>query len=319
MTGLIPNLTFAYILDLFLGDPQWFPHPVRLIGFFIERGEKFFRKWIASEWLAGAVLTVGLTALSFAATHALLKILSGYSTVLSAAAEIFILYCCLSTKDLAVESLRVKNALKSQDIASARNKLSWIVGRDTDRLDEKEMVRATVETVAENTVDGIVSPLFFAVLGGAPLAIAYKTINTLDSMIGHKNEKYILFGRIAARIDTAVNWIPARISGFLFPIAAGILNFSMKKSYNAAWKEGAKSGVPNSGIPEAAMAGALQIQLGGLNFYKGKASETSKLGDPVRPLSVQNIDESICVMYAASILFFLFSLSARLILEKVFL
>ncbi len=319
MTALIPNLTIAYILDLLLGDPQWFPHPVRLIGFLIDKGESQCRKWISKELLAGAILTIGLILFSFASTYYILRFISSYSIILARVVEIILLYCCLSTKDLAVECNWVRTALEEGDLELARKKLSWVVGRDTDQLDPKEISRATVETVAENTVDGIVSPLFFAIIGGAPLAMAYKTINTLDSMIGHRNDRYIRFGKLAAYIDTAANWVPARITGFLFPLAAALSGFSGKKSFRTAWKDGANSPVQNSGIPEAAMAGALQVRLGGINFYKGQPSPTPYLGQSERALSPKTIQESIRLMYAASFLFFLAATLARLAVEKYYL
>lgn len=304
------KLAAAYFLDLIFGDPQWFPHPVRLIGILIEKGEKFFRRLIRSEVVSGAALSLGLTAAIFFLSYWVLKCLSFYARPLSAAAEILILYFCLATKDLAVQSRAVKSALESKDMDLARKKLSWIVGRDTDRLDESGIVRATVETVAENTVDGIVAPLFYAAVGGAPLALAYKTVNTLDSMIGHKDERYIRFGKVAAKIDTWVNWLPARISGVLFPLTAALLNFSAGSALKTGI-EGAKSGVPNSGIPEGAMAGALQIQLGGTNYYGGRVVETAKLGNAVRPISVQNIEEAIKLMVWSSFLFFVICLALR--------
>lgn len=319
MTPLIPNLAIAYVLDLILGDPRWFPHPVRFIGFLIDRGEALLRKRLSKEFLAGAVLTVSLILLSFFSTFWLLRFIAGYSPAASRAFEIFLLYCSLSTKDLAVECGWVRKALEKGDLALARKKLSWVVGRDTESLDEREIARAAVETVAENTVDGIISPLFFAILGGAPAAIAYKTANTLDSMIGHKDERYIRFGRLAAKIDTWANWIPARLTGLLFPLAAAITGFSAGGAFKTAWKDGVSSPVPNSGIPEAAMAGALQVQLGGLNFYKGRPSPTPSLGEPSKPLSPRTIAESIRLMYAASILFFLAALSARAGIENHFL
>lgn len=318
MIALAQNLTIAYLLDLIFGDPQWFPHPVRFIGFLIDRGEDLLRKWVSREILAGTILTFSLIFFSFLSTCFLLKTISAHSPTLSRALEIFLLYCCLSTKDLTVECSWVKKALKSGNIFLARKKLSWVVGRDTEQLDEKGIIRATVETVAENTVDGIISPLFYAVIGGAPLALTYKTINTLDSMIGHKDKRYIQFGKIAAYIDQWANWVPARLSGFIFPIAAGLLGFSVKDSYMAAWGQGAKSSNQNSAIPEAAMAGALQVQLGGLNFYKGQPVSTPCLGNPNRSLSLECIGESLKIMYAASALCFLICVGVRLLIGIIF-
>lgn len=323
--NFIRILIIAYLLDLLLGDPHWMPHPIRLIGFLIKKGEQTIRKGISFfqssknkrfsfeklELFGGTFLTISLIAASFFIPLIILKILSRLSLTLSAGFEIFLLYSCFSTKELAVESLWVKDALKLNNIPLARKKLSWIVGRDTKTLDEKEIVRATVETVAESTVDGIIAPLFYACLGGAPLALAYKTINTLDSMIGHKNEKYFYFGKTAAKIDTLANWLPSRISGFLFPMAAGILGYSSKNAYQIAWGQGLNSPVPNAAIPEGAMAGALEVQLGGFNSYNNMLQTTPILGIPKNELTSKHINESLKIMYVVSIIFFLMLLAAR--------
>ncbi|MBI2119879.1 MAG: cobalamin biosynthesis protein CobD [Elusimicrobia bacterium] len=325
---LIGILIIAYLLDLLLGDPHWMPHPIRFIGFLIEEGERVIRKGISFfhssenerfsfkklELLGGTFLTISLIGLSFFVPWILLKFLSRFSSVCAAAVEIFLLYACFSTKELAIESSWVRDALKSNDIPLARKKLSWIVGRDTKNLNEKEIIRGTVETVAESTVDGIIAPLFYAFIGGAPLALAYKTINTLDSMIGLKNNRYFYFGKTAAKIDTLANWLPARISGFLFPIAAGVLGYSLKKSYQIAWGQGLNTPVPNAAIPEAAMAGALQIQLGGLNTYENVPLQTPYLGFAEKELSVEHIAKSIKLMFMGSLLFFLICLTIRTLL-----
>ncbi|OGR51842.1 MAG: cobalamin biosynthesis protein CobD [Elusimicrobia bacterium RIFCSPLOWO2_02_FULL_39_32] len=312
--NFIGILIIAYLLDLLLGDPDWMPHPIRFIGFLIEKGENAIRKGISSEkleLLGGTFLTIGMISLSFLVPWMVLKILFQHSPACAVPVEIFLLYACFSTKELAIESFWVRDALKSNDIPLARKKLSWIVGRDTKNLDEKEIIRGTVETVAESTVDGIIAPVFYACLGGAPLALTYKTINTLDSMIGHKNKKYFYFGKTAAKIDTLANWLPARISGFLFPIAAGILGYSSKSSYQIAWGQGLNTPVPNAAIPEAAMAGALQIQLGGLNTYENVPLQTPYLGSAEKELSVEHIDKSIKLMFVGSLLFFLICLTIR--------
>lgn len=316
MNSLMLNLSAAYFLDLIFGDPQWFPHPVRAIGFMIDRGEKVMRKICRSEVVGGALLSIGVILLTFYAVRSLLLSLGHYSFILFRTVEIFLLYSCLSTKDLAVESREVQDALQSGNLAAARQKLSRIVGRDTGNLDEKEIVRGAVETVAENAVDGIIAPLFYALIGGAPLAMAYKAVNTLDSMIGHRNEKYIRFGRFAAAIDRWANWIPARISGFLFPAAAAMTGFSVIKAYRTAWECGALAGASNSAVPEGAMAGALGVQLGGINFYQGQPVETPRMGYPERTLSIETISEAIRMMYAASVLFAAAGVGFRFFLEQ---
>lgn len=298
------KFSLAYVLDLLIGDPRWLPHPVRFFGLLIQRGEKITRKLFASETFGGGILTFCLILFVFSGAYLLLQCLEYVSSFLGSAVEVFLLYTCLSTRDMAVESGRVREALRSDSIERAREKVSLIVGRDTRHMDKKEVVRATVESIAENTVDGIIAPLFFAALGGAPLALAYKMVNTLDSMIGHKDERYVHFGRVAAFIDTLTNWAPSRLSGVLFPLVSGLLGFSSKDAFQIAWSQGAKSAAPNAGIPEGAMAGALQVQLGGMNFYRGQEAHSEYLGYPNKPLCVHTIQEAIRVMYATSFVFF---------------
>jgi adenosylcobinamide-phosphate synthase len=233
------------------------------------------------------------------------------SPFLQTGVAIFFLFTSISTRDLDVESWEVFHALEKGDLALARVKVSMIVGRDTAHLDEPEIIRATVETIAENTVDGIISPLFYAMSGGVPLAVAYRAVNTLDAMIGHQTPRYILFGRVAARVDHLLNYFPVRLSGVLFPIAAGLSGFSGRGAWRTAWTDGAKSGHANSGIPEAAMAGALQVQLGGLSFYGGEERRTSLLGTSDQPLQVRHISQAIRVMYVCSVLTFMLVLVMR--------
>jgi adenosylcobinamide-phosphate synthase len=206
-------------------------------------------------------------------------------------------------KDLGVESLAVFNALNEGDLNKARTSLSRIVGRDTANLDEREIVRATVETVAENIVDGIISPLFYALLGGAPLAMAYKAVNTLDSMVGYKNKRYIHFGRAAAKIDDAANYIPARLSVVFLVMAGWVSGHDPVKTWNIAIRDGRKNASPNSGIPEAAVAGALGVRLGGLNCYDSIAVQKPYIGDDSNHLNKLHIKEAIKIAYITSALF----------------
>ncbi len=306
-------LVLAYGLDLLLGDPRWLPHPVRWMGFAIDRGETILRKCIGWEYLAGGLLVLLVVGGSYSLSWFVIKTCFSFSWFSGLAVSIFLLYACLSTRDLDVESREVFKALKTGDIRLSRAKVSMIVGRDTDPLDEEGIVRSTVETVAENTVDGVISPLGFAVLGGVPLAVAYRAVNTLDAMIGHKTERYLKFGRVAAKIDDWANWIPARLSGILFPLAAGLCGFSLVGSFKTAWTDGIRNAHSNSGIPEASMAGALGVQLGGGCMYKGTPVSTPHLGQPLRPLRPETVLESIRVMYFCSALTFLIALTLKVI------
>lgn len=287
----------AYALDLILGDPPDWPHPVRWMGTAISRGESFLRARLSDELWAGAALTFAVAGGTYAVVWLLLAALGRISELASLLAAAWLLYTTLSVKSLAVETRKVAAALESGDLPGARLALSMIVGRDTQDLDEPAIVRAAVECVAESTVDGVLSPLFYGVIGGPPLALAYKAVNTLDSMIGHKNERYVLFGRFAARLDTAVNRPPALLSGILLPLAAGLAGLSARGAWRAAWGDGARSAQSNAGIPEAAMAGALGVRLGGANRYGGRLVETPPLGEPIRPLRAPLIKRSIGVMY----------------------
>ena len=217
--------------------------------------------------------------------------------------EALILSFMISPRSLAEAGQELHHLLIIGDIEEARRKVGWIVGRDTDKLDEPEIVRATVETVAENTVDGIVSPLFFFMIGGLPLAIAYRAANTMDSMIGYKNDKYIYFGRTAARLDDVMNYIPARLTALLFIASATMLRLDYKNAITMMKRDANKHPSPNGGYAEATVAGALHIRLGGYNSYFGKMSFREYMGDPVEVLAPQHIMLTIKMMYTATILF----------------
>ncbi len=293
----------AYIVDLFFGDPAWIPHPVRGIGWLINKLEEPFRNIVKNERLAGAFFACTIISLiwfvTFAVTHAAYL----FNNYLGAVVSIVIIYTSLSIKDLGVESLAVFNALREEDLNKARASLSKIVGRDTANLDEREIVRATVETVAENIVDGIISPLFYAFLGGAPLAMAYKAVNTLDSMVGYKNKRYIDFGRLAAKIDDAANYIPARMGVIFLVLASWISGYNPLGAWNIAIRDGGKNPSPNSGLPEAAIAGALGVRLGGVNYYNATALRKQYIGDDMNPLDKSHITDAVKIAYVTSGLF----------------
>lgn len=290
-------LPLAYALDLILGDPPAWPHPVRWIGAAISKGETTLRTVFSNDFISGGLLTVSVVGATYAAAGVILGMTWRVSAVAGAAASAWLLYTTLSVRSLAVEARRVAAELEAGDLPRARRALSMIVGRETGELDEPEIVRATVECVAESTVDGVISPLFYAALGGPALALAYKAVNTLDSMIGHKDSRYLRFGRLAAQLDTAVNKPPALLSGLLLPLAAGLDGLPAGRAFRAAWTDGASSTPSNAAIPEAAMAGALGIRLGGTNRYGSRVVVTPFLGIPVRPLRPEMIERSIRVMY----------------------
>lgn len=312
----LPMLALAYGADLLIGDPRWFPHPVRGMGIAIRGGEWLLRWLIPWERLAGLLLTAAIVGASFTGAAWLLEATTAHSARWGFVAGVALLFTCLSTKDLAVESRRVLLALDANDLPLARRRVARIVGRDTRQLDVPEVVRATIETIAESTLDGIISPLVYFVLGGVPLAVAYKAVNTLDSMIGHRSARYLRFGWAAATLDTAANWAPARVSAALFAVAAWLCRYRVSAAWRCAFRDGDGSPVPNAGIPEAAMAGALGVRLGGTNWYQGRAVEMPFMGDAERPLEPERIREAIRLMCACSVVAWLMAMGVLLL--KVF-
>lgn len=300
----ILSIYIGYIIDLIIGDPYSFPHPVIYIGKLIKCLENNIRKVFKKEKylkFAGFILwfiTVGTT---YLLTYLIIK-LSKFNSITFLIVNSFIIYTTLATKCLKDEAIKIYDILKSGDIYESRKQLSYIVGRDTNSLNEAEIIRATVETVAENTVDGIISPMFYAFIGGAPLAMAYKAINTLDSMVGYKNDKYINLGFASAKIDDIANYIPARICIIFMTIASLILRFNYKNCFKISIRDRKNHKSPNCAYPEGAVAGALGIQLGGTNIYFGKPVYKPTIGDKYREIEIEDIKKTNKIMYLSSIL-----------------
>jgi adenosylcobinamide-phosphate synthase len=293
------QLVVAFLADLAFGDPPSMPHPVRLFGFFISLGEKLIRKLARSDralLLSGAALVFVLTSAVFAGTWLLLRFLHHASPTTAVVVAIYLAYSTLSIRGLADAGTVVVRRLQQNDIAGARASLAMIVGRDTETLDEDEILRAVTETVAENSCDGVIAPLFYLALGGVPAALTYKAINTLDSMIGYKNDRYFFFGKVAARLDDVANFLPARLTALLVAIAAYCLCLHALDALRVTWRDARLQPSPNSGYPEAAFAGALGIRLGGLSFYGGKPSEKAYLGEMRRPLD-QNLFSEVRYLF----------------------
>lgn len=310
MLGLMTLIT-AYILDLIFGDPYSFPHPVRYIGKLIRWTEKRIRAVATTKRalkIGGFVLwfvTVGTT---FAVIYGVVE-LSRIHPSLYFVVNSVLLYTTLATKCLADEAKKIMKVLQTGTIEEARKQLSYIVGRDTASLGQEEIIRATVETVAENTVDGIIAPLFYAFIGGAPLAFAYKAINTLDSTVGYKNDKYADIGFASAKIDDIANYIPARMTTILMTIASFILRLDYKNCLKIAIRDRKNHKSPNCAYAEGAVAGALGIQLGGTNVYFGEAVYKPTIGDKKRTIQVEDIHLTNCIMYRTSLVgLILFSL-----------
>ncbi len=305
------QILIALGLDFVIGDPRWLPHPVRLIGRLIAALEKWTRRLIPATRLAGTVTALSVIAISALTAAALIGIAARIDPLLGDVVGIAILYTTIAARDLAHHSRAVFRALTAGDLPEARQRVSWMVGRDTERLTEAETVRAAVESVAENSVDGVIAPLFFAALGGPVAAIAYKAVNTLDSTIGYKNERYIDFGRTAARIDDAANYFPARLAAPLIAMAAGLLGFRAAAAWRISRRDGRRHPSPNSGISEAAFAGALGVRLGGVVERRGTPVHQPEIGDPLVPLGRAHIPAANRLLFAATVLAAAFFIAAR--------
>lgn len=302
VTHLVYLLPIAFGLDYLIGDPPRFPHPIRWMGKAIEYFEPRFRKLPISLTLSGACfalfLIVGVWAISFFIIKGLHQIHPFWGRL----GEVLMIYYCLAVRDLQKSSMAVYEPLSRGDLETARSRVAMIVGRDVTQLDGNAVARATVETVAENLVDGVISPLFYAAVGGAPLALAFKMASTLDSMVGYKNDVYMEFGKVSARIDDALNYIPARVSAVVIALASKILSGRGKPAFLTAIREGKKHKSPNAGWPEAAFAGALSVKLGGPNIYFGKIVEKPYIGEGFGEVRITDIPKACDLMMLSSLI-----------------
>lgn len=294
----------AFVLDAVFGDPMGFPHIVVGMGKLIRALEKLLRrvfpKTKAGELCGGVLLALLLPAAAYGFGFGVIYLCSFAGSWLRIMAEMFFCWQCLAIKSLRDAGKFVYDALMTGDIAKSREAVGRIVGRDTAELDFPAVIRAAVESVAESTSDGVIAPLFYMMLGGAPLAMAYKAINTMDSMVGYKNEKYLYFGRAAARFDDLVNLIPSRISGLLIIFAAWVCGLDPKNSWRIFKRDRYKHKSPNSAQTESAVAGALHVRLAGNAFYFGKLYEKPYQGDDDRPIEPKDILSTNRLMTAAS-------------------
>lgn len=292
----------AYIIDLIFGDPHWFPHPVRFIGKLISTLEKILYKAKNKKLTGGLlmIITVGTTA-----------VVSYYLAKLSQGLEVFFLYTTLATKSLADEGFRVCKVLTDGDLEKAKRELSYLVSRDTGNMDVRQITRSVLETISENSVDGVIAPMFFAFVGSLftiggvslalPFAMGYKAINTLDSMVGYKNEKYMDYGMVSAKTDDVANFIPARLAGgVIIPIAAMMLRMNYKGAWRVFFRDRLNHSSPNSGNSEAAFAGALGVQFGGKTSYFGKVYDKPTIGDRLKCFDLRDIKRAIRLLYVTS-------------------
>lgn len=299
-------LAAGFVLDLIFGDPRWLYHPVIVIGKWISFLEKIIRRILpktnGGELLGGIIEVILVCAASFGVPFAALFFLYGRWPMAGLILETFWCYQMLATKSLKTESMKVYDRLVNGTIEEARYAVSMIVGRDTQSLDAVGVTKAAVETVAENTSDGIIAPMIYMGLGGVPLMFLYKGINTMDSMLGYKNDKYLYFGRCAAKLDDVVNYIPARVSAYLMILATKFVGMDMKNAYRIYKRDRRNHASPNSAQTEAVMAGALNVQLAGNAYYFGKLYEKPYIGDAIRPVEIEDIARSNRLLYATATL-----------------
>lgn len=299
------SVPLAYLIDLVVGDPDALPHPVRIIGTAVYRVEKCLRavaKSRRSERLAGVMLALLIPSVAGATIWGLCYLAAAVHSTIGILVSAWFISTTISSRGLVEVGNSVYGFLGRNEYEQARKVVDGIVGRDTDDMSEAEMIRSTVETMSENIVDGVVAPIIYAFLGGAPLAMAYRAINTLDSMVGYRNERYLYFGWASARLDDLANYIPARITGIFIVITAALLGFRAGDALRIIKRDSGKHPSPNSGIPEAGVAGALGVQLGGTNYYEGIPSSRARLGDAVTELTRENIKQVGRFIYAAGIM-----------------
>lgn len=291
-------------LDLAFGDPEWLPHPVVLMGRYITGFERVVRAKLPKtprwELFGGALLAASLPTLTFALTHGACRLARRVHPAAELVLQSFWCAQALAASGLATASERVYAALRADDLAASRTAVARIVGRDTERLDAEGVAKAAVETVAENASDGVIAPMLYMALGGAPLALAYKAVNTMDSMVGYKNERYLYFGRAAAKLDDAANYAPARLAALLWAAAAGLCGHDAKNALRIWRRDAGKHLSPNAGQTECACAGALGVQLGGTAWYFGEKYEKAALGDAKRACEPEDIRRANRMMFAAA-------------------
>lgn len=327
MLGGIVLISLAICIDLIVGDPRSTPHPVVLIGRFISDFEQLWNRGSTQQRrLSGALLTVIVVGGVWGISWLLLLMLAQLHPGLALIAELWLLSTTLAIKGLGDAARAVVAPLTHGDLPAARQALGMIVGRDTEHLNEAEITRATVETVAENTVDGITAPLFFAFIGGVPLALAYKAINTLDSMVGYRNERFNDFGYASAKLDDVANWIPARLTALCLWLAglllsvSGVLRLRWRGALSSTCQDAPRHLSPNAGWPEAMVARLLGVQLGGTSFYQGVAAHRAILGAPLEVLQVAHIRATVRLMHGGWLLFMLLlvvPIAALLVIQEV--
>lgn len=296
----------GFLIDCVVGDPVWLPHPVRFIGWWISTLERWTRRIFSKtpfgEQLAGIVMAAGVLVITGGTAWAALRLLGRVNRWLAFAASCILCWQVLAAKCLKKEAMKVQRLLERADLPGARRQIAMLVGRDTEHLDEGQVAKAAIETVAENTSDGVVAPLFWLMLGGPVAGLLYKAVNTMDSMVGYKNARFLHFGRWPARLDDAVNYLPARLTALAMVAAAFVLGLDGRSAWHIWRRDRRKHASPNSAHPESACAGALNIQLAGNASYFGKVQEKPLIGDTIRPVETRDIGKTCGLMYGASVI-----------------
>ncbi len=314
------SIIIGFILDCIFGDPYNFPHPIRLIGNLISVLEKIMRKLFPEKlYFAGVMMSLSVIFLSSLIPIVILIICYKLNIIFGILVEGVMCWYLIAPKCLKSESMKVYNAVSRDNIEDARKAVSMIVGRDTDILSCEGIIKATVETVAENTSDGVTAPLFYMAFGGAPLGFLYKAVNTMDSMVGYKNEKYKDFGRFSAKLDDVLNFIPSRLTSLLMIISSCILKYDRKSAYRIWKRDRLKHASPNSAQTESVCAGALNIRLAGDAYYFGKLCKKPYIGDDKRPVENEDIKRANNLMYLTAVLMLILSAVLRIIILAVML
>lgn len=296
-------VSIGFVLDAIFGDPDFKLHPIRLTGYLISFLEKVMRRiFTKNERLGGAVMVICVLIICGGVPFAILFFAYRLNYFFGIAIESVICYFMLAAKSLKQAGMSVYKPLKNGDVDGARKSVSMIVGRDTESLDDIGITKAAVETVAENTSDGVIAPLIYMAIGGGVLGCIYKAINTMDSMVGYKNERYIKFGRFAAKLDDIANYIPSRISAYLMIFASKIMGYNSRNAYRIFKRDSRNHASPNSAQTESVVAGALEIQLAGDAYYFGKLYKKPFIGDGIKPIKYDNIVDSIKLMYMTSVI-----------------
>lgn len=310
MTAIMP-IIIGFVIDSFIGDPYNLPHPIRLIGRLISKLEKFIRRRFRNLYAGGVFLALTVIFISAVVPFFILYFYYRLNIIFGILIEGIFCYYLIAPKCLRNESMKVYSAIKIKDTEKARKAVSMIVGRDTQCLDESGIIKAAVETVAENTSDGVTAPIMYMSLGGVVFGFIYKAVNTMDSMIGYKNDKYINLGRFAAKLDDAFNFIPSRLTAAVMILSAYILGMNGKNAFRIWKRDRRKHASPNSAQTEAVCAGALEIRLAGDAYYFGKLHKKEYIGDDIRPIENEDIRHANRLMYCTSIIVLIVSVSIR--------